>query len=64
MLLTKEQHELALKNSEFILLKLAEAKPGDNIVMLGDTKSYELSYLFWETRHEHLHHRRRHLRRR
>lgn len=48
MLLTKEQHELALKNSEFILLKLAEAKPGDNIVMLGDTKSYELSYLFCE----------------
>ena len=31
MLLTREQHELALKNSEFILLKLAEAKPGDNI---------------------------------
>ena len=48
MLLTREQHELALKNSEFILLKLAEAKPGDNIVMLGDTKSYEYSYLFAE----------------
>ncbi len=42
-----------MKNSEFVLFKLAGAKKGDNIVMLSDSASYANAHMFCECAREH-----------
>ena len=44
----KERYDIAMKNSEFILTKIAQAKKGDNIVVLTDQPRYRYARLFCE----------------
>ena len=47
-MITEERAKIAWKNSKFILEKIAEAKKGDNIIMLADSESYHNARLFCE----------------
>ncbi len=47
-MINQTQYAKAMKNSEFVLLKIAEAKPGDNIVVIGDSEYFEESKIFCE----------------
>ena len=45
-MLDSKAFEKAMKNSEFVLFKIAEAKAGDNIIVIGDSASYQNDLLF------------------
>ena len=47
-MITEERAKKAWKNTKFILEKIAEAKKGDNIIMLADSESYANARLFCE----------------
>ncbi len=48
-MLTKTQFTRAMKNAEFVLTQIAGAVPGDNIVVIADSESYEASNLFCQS---------------
>lgn len=52
-MITDISYQRAMKNSEFVLFRLAGAKKGDNIVMLSDSESYQNAHLFCECAKKH-----------
>ena len=52
-MLDAKSFEKAMKNSEFVLFKIAEAKAGDNIIVIGDSESYQNDLLFCHCAKKH-----------